>query len=113
MRHRKLSLLTLLAILGFTLVIRSQQPKNSANLQKQKEQPEEVDVSEFPILDYAAEKQVQGAERIKRDKRGKKYNSKYSPVINEGQTESPHSLIGSETCPHCRLKKATQSLLVK
>jgi hypothetical protein len=85
MRHWKLSLLTLLAILGFTLFIHSQQAQNNpGKAPKQKDQTEEVNVNEFPTIDYAAEKQIKGAERIKRDKRGKKYNSKYSPVIDEG-----------------------------
>src|SRR5688500_16804106 len=83
MRHWKLSLLTLVAILGFTLFIHSQQAQNSSGRAPKQKEAEEVDVNEFPTVDYAAEKQVQGAERVKRDNRGKKYNSKYSPVIDE------------------------------
>ena len=44
---------------------------------------EEADVSQFPIVEYVAEKGLVGNERAKWEAKGKKYNSRHVPAINE------------------------------
>ena len=44
---------------------------------------EEADVSQFPIVEYVAEKGLVGKERAKWEAKGKKYNSRHVPAINE------------------------------
>jgi hypothetical protein len=44
---------------------------------------EAVDVSNFPIFDYATPRPTNPSERVKREAKGKKYNSKYAPPITE------------------------------
>lgn len=44
---------------------------------------EEADVSQFPIVEYVAEKGLVGNERAKWEAKGKKYNSSHVPAINE------------------------------
>jgi hypothetical protein len=44
---------------------------------------EAPDVSQFPIVDYVAEKGLVGKERAKWEAKGKKYNSRHAPPINE------------------------------
>lgn len=44
---------------------------------------EEADVSQFPVVEYVAEKSLTGQERAKWEAKGKKYNSRNVPPINE------------------------------
>jgi hypothetical protein len=44
---------------------------------------EEADENHFPVVDYIAEKRLSGAERKKRDAKGKKYDSRHAAPINE------------------------------
>ena len=44
---------------------------------------EEADVSQFPIVEYVAERSLAGEERAKWEAKGQKYNSKHVPPINE------------------------------
>ncbi|MGH9908386.1 MAG: hypothetical protein ACRD8U_22710 [Pyrinomonadaceae bacterium] len=69
-------LLTISAILAAPtlLVLRAQQPPPQA---------ESIDLSNFPILDYANQRQQSASERATRDAKSKKYNSGYAPRIVE------------------------------
>ena len=44
---------------------------------------EDADVSQFPIVEYVAEKALTGKERAKWEAKGKKYNSRHVPPVNE------------------------------
>lgn len=44
---------------------------------------EEVDVSQFPVVEYGTEKRLAEKERAKWEAKGKKYNSRHVPPINE------------------------------
>jgi hypothetical protein len=64
------------------------QPQSAQNSQPQQaaarqEAIEEPDVSQFPITDYVAEKSLAGEQRAKWEAKGKKYNSRHVPPINE------------------------------
>lgn len=60
------------------------QPQNAqASQTRRGETIEEADVSQFPIVEYVAEKSLAGEERAKWEAKGKKYNSRHVPAINE------------------------------
>lgn len=44
---------------------------------------EEVDLSSFPILDHGTTRPTNTSERVKREAKSKKYNSRYAPPITE------------------------------
>jgi hypothetical protein len=68
------------------------QPQSAQGSQTQqaatrREAIEEPDVSQFPITDYVREKGLAGEERAKWEEKGKKYNSRHVPAINEFSNE--------------------------
>ena len=50
-------------------------------------QPESIDVSKFPVLDYANQRPLNENERAIREARSKKYNSRYAPRISESSDQ--------------------------
>lgn len=48
---------------------------------------EKLDTSNFPILDYPATGPIDPKERAKRQNKGKKYNSRYTPPIDEARDQ--------------------------
>jgi hypothetical protein len=93
----RLSLISLLAVVGAVLVPHIGGWPGSARPQKtgkshfptidtqpaRTQQPEEVDTTKFPIVDFAAPPPVDLKERAKREGKSRKYNRRRSPQINE------------------------------
>jgi len=50
---------------------------------EQLKQAEDVDISQFPVVDFTAAKPTDPNERAKRETKGKKYNGRHAPRITE------------------------------
>jgi hypothetical protein len=71
------------ALIGIEGQPQSAQGSQTNQTPKRGETIEEVDVSQFPIVDHVAERGLSGKERAKWEAKGKKYNSRHVPPINE------------------------------
>jgi hypothetical protein len=83
-----LTILIITILLSAALVgIEAQQQRSQGSQPKQapsrRETIEAADVSQFPIVDHLAEKALSGKERVKWEAKGKKYNSRNVPPLNE------------------------------
>ena len=88
---RLISLLIIAVVLTLnlssSLLIKGQNQNTRHTQVRPGETIEEVDVNQFPIVDYVVEKQRAAIERAKWENRGKKYNSQHSPRIDEFSTQ--------------------------
>jgi hypothetical protein len=80
-------LLIVCCALGVLVVstLRSQSQDAAPGTQQRNKvlEAENVDTSKFPIVDFSAAPPVDSKERVKRQAKGKKYNSKYTPPIEQ------------------------------
>lgn len=78
-----ITILLIAALIGFKAQPQSVQGSQTKQTPTRGETIEEADVSQFPIVDYVIEKGLAVKERAKWEAKGKKYNSRHVPPLNE------------------------------
>lgn len=78
-----ITLLSSVVLTGIEAQPQSSQGSQPKQAPTRRETIEAADVSQFPIVDHLAERALTGKERVKWEAKGKKYNSRHVPPLNE------------------------------
>lgn len=82
-RWRLVPALTALLLVAGLLAIGNAQVDQAQKGKQDPPQPEEVDKTKFPVVDYAKPLPTDAKERAKRETKSKKYNSKHGQALDE------------------------------
>ncbi|MEK6335185.1 MAG: hypothetical protein AABM67_09565 [Acidobacteriota bacterium] len=82
-----LFLLLLFSVATLTTAWAFQSREQTIRWQQGRQTAETIDVSNFPIFDYAAQRQATPSEQVKREAKSKKYNNRHSAPITESSDQ--------------------------